>query len=174
MKWISDLTSMLLPLLFAGIGLFFLCKQKSFDAFADGAATGLRQTAQLLPVFLMLVCGVSMLRTCGLLSCIERWLAPITTALDLPVQLIPLLLLRPISGSASIAQLNEIFESCGVDSPAGSLGSVILGSSETVFYVVTVYFGAVGIRKCRYAIFSALCVMLLNLFFAVLFCRIFA
>ena len=160
-----------LPVLFLGIGALFLLRRGSFDAFLHGAEQGLRESAQLLPTLLLLVITVSLLQNCGILEPLARLFAPLLARLGLSVHILPLLFLRPVSGSASTAQLSEIFSAVGPDSPDGILASVILGSSETVFYVIAVYFGAVGVNKSRYALPAALLVMLFSVGCAVFFCR---
>ena len=136
-----------LPVLFLGIGALFLLRRGSFDAFLCGAEQGLRESAHLFPTLLLLVTTVSLLQGCGILEPLARLFAPLLARLGLSVHILPLLFLRPVSGSASTAQLSEIFSAVGPDSPDGLLASVILGSSETVFYVIAVYFGAVGVKK---------------------------
>ena len=162
-----------LPVLFLGIGALFFLRRDSFEAFVTGAGQGLREAARLLPTLLLLVCSVSMLQSCGILEPLSRLLAPLLARIGLSVQILPLLLLRPVSGSASTAQLGEIFSAVGPDSPDGILASVILGSSETVFYVIAVYFGSVGVKKGRYAVPAALLVMLFSVACALFVCRFF-
>ncbi len=162
-----------LPVLFLGIGALFLLRRGSFDAFLCGAEQGLRESARLLPTLLLLVTTVSLLQGCGILEPLARLFAPLLARLGLSVHILPLLFLRPVSGSASTAQLSEIFSAVGPDSPDGILASVILGSSETVFYVIAVYFGAVNVKKSRYALPAALLVMLFSVGCAVFFCRFF-
>jgi spore maturation protein B len=97
-----------------------------------------------------------MLRASGALDLFVNFLSPLANSLGFPAQVLPLMLLRPISGSGSIAVVDSIFKTCGVDSFAGRVASVMSGSTETTFYAIAVYYGSVGIRKTRHTIPAAL------------------
>ena len=98
-----------------------------------------------------------MLRASGALDALTRLLAPLFSLLGIPVETAPLMLLRPVSGSGALAVAGELIGEYGADSLIGRTAAVMLGSTETTFYVIAVYFGAVGIKKTRYAIPAALC-----------------
>ena len=145
------------PLFVGVILLFGLCRRAPvFDAFTAGAKEGLRSCVSLLPTLVGLVMGVSMLSASGALELAASLLAPAARAIGLPEEVIPLALMKPISGSGATALLSEIFHSQGADSFAGRVASVLAGSTETTLYCVAVYFGAVGIGKKNHALPAAL------------------
>ena len=127
-----------------------------FTEFIAGAKEGLESCVQLLPPLIGLLGAVTLLRQSGALELLGQSLQPLTARLGIPTELLPLILLRPVSGSGSIALLEDLFRSSGPDSLAGRIAAVMAGSTETTFYTVTVYFGAVGIRRTRQAIPAAL------------------
>lgn len=127
-----------------------------FDTFVAGAKEGLQSSISILPTLVGLIMAVSMLSASGALDLLSSFLAPIANALGLPSQVMPLALIKPISGSGSTAVLTQIYKDCGPDSFAGRVASVMAGSTETTFYAVAVYFGSVGIKKSRHTIPAAL------------------
>lgn len=127
-----------------------------FDTFVAGAKEGLRSTVSILPSLVGLIMAVSMLSASGALDLFSSALAPAARALGLPPQVMPLALIKPVSGSGSTAVLTQIFKDCGPDSFPGRVASVMSGSTETTFYAIAVYFGAVDIRKTRHTIPAAL------------------
>ena len=104
----------------------------------------------------LLMVGISMLRESGTLELISSALSPILLKLKIPSEVLPLAILRPISGSASLAVVTDIFRTYGPDSAAGTIASVMMGSTETTFYTIAVYFGAAGIKNTRHTVASAL------------------
>jgi spore maturation protein B len=118
-----------------------------------------------------LMVGISMLRASGALDLLCSLLKPVTSAIGMPGEVLPLALLRPVSGSGSIAIVNDIFRHFGPDSPAGKIASVMMGSTETTFYTVAVYFGAVGVKKLRHTLKSALLADLFGMIFATFVAR---
>jgi len=127
-----------------------------FSAFLLGAKEGLQTCLTLIPTLVGLLAAVNLLRESGMLNSTEQLLRPLTERLGLPSEILPLLLLRPISGSGSIALLEDLFRTAGVDSFAGRIGAIMAGSTETTFYTVSVYFGSVGIRKTKQALPAAM------------------
>ncbi|HEX3018123.1 MAG TPA: nucleoside recognition domain-containing protein [Caproicibacter sp.] len=127
-----------------------------FDTFVAGAKEGLQSSISILPTLVGLIMAVSMLSASGALDLLSSLLAPVANALGLPQQVMPLALIKPISGSGSTAVLTQIYKDYGPDSFAGRVASVMAGSTETTFYCVAVYFGAVGIKKSRHTIPAAL------------------
>lgn len=127
-----------------------------FDAFLLGAEEGFRSTISLLPALVALVTGVTMLKASGILDLFANLLSPVCAFLKIPPQIVPLALMRPVSGSGSLALLDNIFENYGVDSTIGTIASMIMGSTETTFYTLTVYFGAVKIKNTRHSIICAI------------------
>ena len=153
----EKVSSFILPSVTALIVIFGLFKGvKVFDCFVKGAADGLKSAVQLLPPLMGLVLGVSMLRQSGALAVITRALEPIARFTGIPADVLPLTVLSPISGSGSLTMFEQILKNFGPDSPEGRIASVIMGSTETTFYAVTVYYGSVGIKKSGCTVPAAL------------------
>ena len=149
---------LLLPLLFCGILCWGAVQGVDvFAAFRTGAARGLTAAGEILPSLIALVTAVAMLRASGALELAARALAPVLTALGIPPETVALLLVRPVSGSAALGVGAELIATYGPDSLIGRTAAVMLGSTETTFYTIAVYFGAAGIVKTRYAVPAALC-----------------
>ncbi len=143
-------------IIFIIIFLGFLKKVPVFDTFIQGAKDGMKSTAMIAPSLVGLIVSVSMLKASGALDMFTSFIAPVAEILHIPPIVVPLAILRPISGSGSIAFLDTIFSSTGVDSFASRVASVMMGSTETTFYAIAVYFGAIGIKNTRHTIPSAL------------------
>lgn len=153
----EKVTSFILPVITAGIILFGLVKGiKVFDCFVAGAKKGFQSAVRLLPPLMGLVLGVTMLRQSGALTVITRLLEPIAEISGIPVDVLPLTVLSPISGSGSLTMFEQILQSFGPDSHEGRVASIIMGSTETTFYAVTVYYGSVGIKKSGCTVPAAL------------------
>ena len=141
----------------AGIILFGVIKRVNvFDAFLEGAKDGLKTAVGIIPSLTALTLCVSSLRASGAVEALEQAAAPLIGAVHIPPETLPLMLIRPISGSGALSVLQGIFDSCGPDSTAGKIASVMMGSTETTFYTITVYFGSVGIKKTGCTIPAAL------------------
>lgn len=144
-----------------------------FDAFVSGAKEGLQSTISILPTLVGLIMAVSMLNASGALDLLSSFLSPAAKVLGLPPQVMPLMLIKPISGSGATAVLTQIFKDNGPDSFAGRVASVMAGSTETTFYAVAVYYGAVEIKKTRHTIPAALLAELSACIFSALTVRLF-
>ena len=127
-----------------------------FEVFLQGAKEGLSSSLSILPALIGLMMGVTMLQASGALDMVSAFLRPAAEQLGFPPEVLPLALLRPFSGSGSTALAASLFENYPPDSFTGRVLSVLMGSSETTFYAVAVYFGAVGVKKSRWAIPAAL------------------
>lgn len=164
----------LVPCIIALILLFgFVRKVPLFDTFLDGAKEGLRSTVSIAPALVGLITAVTMLKASGALDLFTAAVRPLAQAVGLPPEVVPLTLLRPVSGSGSMALLNGIFADCGPDSFAGRVAAVMMGSTETTFYAIAVYFGAVGIKKTRHTIPAALSADLVSFLTSALAVRLF-
>ena len=127
-----------------------------YDAFIDGAKEGLESARRVLPPLLAMLCAVRGFSLCGLEEKLCALLHPLVGWAGVPREAMPLMLLRPLSGSAALASLRDIFRLYGPDSRAGMVASVMMGSSETVFYTCCVYLSAAGVKKSRHIIPCAL------------------
>ena len=153
-KWISIFAMPIFIALFVISGM--IKKVGVYDCFVDGAKDGLKSMYGIAAPLIGLMVGISMLRESGTLELISSALSPILLKLKIPSEVLPLAILRPISGSASLAVVTDIFRTYGPDSAAGTIASVMMGSTETTFYTIAVYFGAAGIKNTRHTVASAL------------------
>lgn len=126
-----------------------------FDEFTTGAADGLRACVKVLPSLVALLTAVSMLRASGAMELMTAAVAPLAQKLGFPPEVVPLALLRPVSGSGSLAMLENVYANYGVDTLVGRVASVLQSSTETTFYTMTVYYGAVGIKRTRHTLAAA-------------------
>lgn len=153
----------------AGIVLFGLLKGVPvFDTFLDGAREGLQAALRIMPALTALTLCVSMIKASGALNAAGQALAPLIGAARIPPETVPLMLIRPVSGSGALTVIQNIFTEAGPDSYAGKVASVMMGSTETTFYTVAVYFGSVGIKKTGYTVPAALTADLTGMIFAAL------
>ncbi len=151
------MTALLIPALLGVIGLAAALRGADvYGALCAGAKNGLGVLRDILPPLVVLLTAISMLRASGALDAVCKALSPVLAALGVPPECAPLMLLRPFSGSGALAVGGELMRRFGPDSAVGRTAAVMLGSTETTFYVVGVYFGAAGIRKTRHAIPAAL------------------
>lgn len=131
-------------------------RENAYDHLISGAADGLKMMLTIIPALVVLLSAVGMLRESGALDAFARLLSPVLGSLGIPAETVLLMLVRPLSGSAALAIGAELMASYGVDSLVGTTAAVMLGSTETTFYTISVYFGAWGIKKTRYAVPAAL------------------
>ena len=151
------MTDYIVPLLLLVTALLALRKQENaYELLLSGAADGLKLLLTLVPTLVLLLTAVTMLRASGAIDVLSRWFAPVFRFFGIPPETAILVLIRPISGSAALAVGAELMAEYGVDSLVGRTVAVMLGSTETTFYTISVYFGAAGIKKTRYAIPAAL------------------
>ena len=149
--------ALLVPALLAGVSCFALARRQDvYGSLVSGASDRLKMLAAIVPALTLLLSAVSMLRASGALDALTQVFAPLLRRVGLPPELAPLILVRPISGSAALAVGAELIASHGPDSLVGRTAAVMLGSTETTFYTISVYFGACDIRKTRYAVPAAL------------------
>ncbi len=167
----SELFVPLFLLLVSLYGLFK--KQDVYAALLSGAQDGLRTLFSIAPSLIVLLSAVRMLRESGFLALMATFLAPAFRLLGMPPELAPLMLVRPVSGGAALAVGAELIAAHGADSLIGKTAAVMLGSTETTFYTISVYFGAAGIRDTRHTIFAALLADFTGFFMACLTVRLF-
>ena len=149
--------TMLVPFLMLAVALWGLVRRVDlWGALVDGAGEGLKVMLRIVPPLVGLLTAVYMLRASGALDFFTSLLAPVLTAIGIPPETAPLLLIRPLSGSGALAAGSELMAAYGVDSTVGRTAAVMLGCTETTFYTIAVYFGAAGVRKIRYTVPAAL------------------
>jgi spore maturation protein B len=146
-----------IPVLLAGIPALGLARRvKVYPAFVEGAKQGFETAVRIIPPLVAILVALGMLRASGAMDALARVLAPATGAIGIPASVLPMLLVRPLSGGGALGVVGDVLRSDGPDSYAGRLVSVMAGSTETTFYVLAVYFGAVGISRYRQALPAAL------------------
>jgi spore maturation protein B len=151
------MTDLLIPGLLTAVCAVALWKKESaYDLLVEGAADGLRLLKNIVPTLVILMTGISMLRASGAFDLLGHALAPVFSLVGIPPETAILVLIRPISGSAALAVGAELMAQYGVNSEIGRTVAVMLGSTETTFYTISVYFGAAGIHKTRYTVPAAL------------------
>jgi spore maturation protein B len=152
-----DISAYIVPLLLLFSAVYALRRKVDvFDALTAGAKDGVSVLLRIFPALVALLSAVYMLRASGAMALLTAWLSPVTEALGLPAETTALMLIRPISGSGALAAGSELMAQYGADSYIGRVAAVMLGSTETTFYTISIYFGAAGIRKTRYTVFAAL------------------
>ena len=171
MKWLSTaaIPGLIILILIFGIAR----KVPVFDTFLEGAREGLETTVRILPILVGIMFGIEILNKSGALDMIVLLLRPFANILKIPEEILPMAILRPISGGASLGLLSRQLQEYGPDSLIGRTLSVIMGSTETIFYTITVYYGAVGVKKTRYTLWVALIAGFAGLVSAVVICRVF-
>lgn len=151
------MTDYIVPLvLLISCALALRKKENTYDLLLSGSLEGLKLLLTLIPALVMLMTAVSMLRASGAMELLEQLLSPVFAFFGIPPETALLVLIRPISGSAALAVGADLMAQYGVDSQIGRTAAVMLGSTETTFYTISVYFGAAGIKKTRYTIPAAL------------------
>ncbi len=164
----NSISILMVPLMIVVIVTYGLVKRINvYDSFVEGAKSGIENMVGIIPPLVGLMVGITMLRESGFLDILGQVLKPLISAIGMPKEVLPLALLRPVSGSGSIAIVNDIFKGLGPDSAAGKIASVMMGSTETTFYTVAVYFGAVGIKNPRHTLKAALLADLCGMIIAV-------
>ncbi len=174
MEILEKISSFVLPCVVLFIGLILLFgKGDFFSHFLDGARDGMKSAIRLLPSMCALVVGVSMFTASGAADFLAKLLAPVLDFIGIPSDIFPLVITRPLSGAASIATYEDIIAKTGADSFSSLCASVIMASSDTVFYVLCVYFSSSGVKKTRYALPVALFISAFAVVFSCVLCRIF-
>jgi spore maturation protein B len=146
-----------IPLLLAGIPALALARKvRLYPAFLEGAKEGFETAVRIIPPLVAVFVALGMLRASGAMDAAAGLLAPLTSRVGLPASVLPLVLVRPLSGGAALGVVADVLRAEGPDGHAGRLASVMAGSTETTFYVLAVYFGAVGVTRYRQALPAAL------------------
>lgn len=146
-------------------------QENTYDLLLAGGAEGLKLLVSIVPTLVLLLTAVTMLRASGAVEAISQFAAPVFQIFGIPPETAILVLIRPISGSAALAVGADLMAQYGVDSLVGRTAAIMLGSTETTFYTISVYFGAAGIQKTRYAVPAALIADFTGFFIASLTAR---
>lgn len=168
------MTDYLVPLLlFFATTLALRKRENAYDLMLQGGAEGLKLLGSIIPALVLLLTAVHMLKASGAMELFSRFFEPVFSLFGIPAETTMLVLIRPISGSAALAVGADLMAEYGPDSDIGRTVAVMLGSTETTFYIISVYFGAAGIKKTRYAVPAALFADFVGFFMASLTTRLF-
>ncbi|MHC1683808.1 MAG: spore maturation protein [Clostridiaceae bacterium] len=162
----------IIPILIFAVVLYGMIKKvKVYECFVEGAKDGLQICFRIFPYILAMLLAVSILREGGVLTFFNNIIAPFVKLIGLPPEVVPLVLIKPLSGSGSLGVYAELLKNYGADSYIGILASIIMGSTETIFYTLTVYFGAVNIKRIRHTLYAAIMADLTAIILAVIITR---
>ena len=172
MKFIEFFSNIAMPLMIIIIVIYGVIERKKvFDIFLDGAKDGIKVVFNIFPTLVGLFVAIGALRSSGIIDLIVNLLTPVFKIINFPIEILPLALIRPISGSASIAVATDIMKNFGVDSSIGLIASVIMGSTETTIYTIAVYTSSVGIKNTRFVLWASLIADFVGIVVSVVVCR---
>ena len=173
MQIINYLSNIATPFIIFIIVVYGLIERnKVFDTFLDGAKEGLEIVFNIFPTLIGLFLAIGVLRSSGIIDAFVNFLNPFLKIIQFPSEVMPLAILRPISGSGSMAIATDIMKNFGVDSNIGLIASVIMGATETTLYTIAVYTSSVGIKKTRFIIIPALIADIVGMIVSVAVCKI--
>ncbi len=171
---VSLISNMFIPFIFVSIIVYgYFNKVDVYDTFVEGAKEGLNVVVNIMPTLIGLLLSVGILRASGTLDIISEILKPFADMINFPVEAVPISIMKPFSSSAATGLFIDILEKCGADSFIAKYTAVMLGSTETIFYTMSVYFMSVNIKNTRYTLKGALLSNIVGIFAALYICRIF-
>ena len=169
---VGAVSTLSIPFLLSGFPLYAALRRvKVYEEFVEGAKEGFEVAIRIIPYLVAILVAIGMFRAAGGIDLLSRALAPVMQAVGFPPDLLPLALMRPLSGSGSLGIFTELVNQFGPDSLIARIGGTIFGSTETTFYVLAVYFGSVGIKRTRYAVIAGLTADLVSVIVSVMICR---
>lgn len=170
---LSTLSVFFIPVIITIIIVYGLKKKAPvYDLFAEGAKDGISTAIEILPFIIAIFIGIEAITSSGAMEWLQTILGPVFEFFGIPEDLISLILLRPVSGSGSLVLAQRIMEDCGPDSLVGRAASVMVGSCETVFYVLALYFGVTAVKKMRHAFAAGLIGYIIGILASVFICNI--
>jgi spore maturation protein B len=169
LDWLAIAVIPLILLIFIGMAEFK--KVKVYEKFVEGAKEGFEIGVKIIPYLVAMLVAIAMFRASGALEILTLILKPVTELIGMPSEVLPMALMRPLSGSGSLGVMTELMQTHGPDSLIGFMASTMFGSTETTFYVIAVYFGAVNIQRTKYALPAGLVADAAGLIAATLICR---
>lgn len=169
-----NISDFAIPVLVGFVLLFGLVKKcEVYPAFTSGAEDGLKTAVKIIPQLVGLLVAIKVFNASGAMDFVAKLLSPVAKAIRFPKEALPFALLRPVSGSGSLAMATDLFGKYGADSFIGRVISVMMGSTETTFYTVAVYFGAVGVKNVRHTLLCALLADFLSMVLSTFICSVF-
>jgi spore maturation protein SpmA len=170
---VNSVSKLAIPFLLAGFPLYAALRRvRVYEEFVEGAKEGLEVALRIIPYLVAILVAIGMFRAAGGIDLLSHVLGPFLSAVGFPTDLLPLALMRPLSGSGALGLFTELVKHCGPDDVVSRMGGTIFGSTETTFYVLAVYFGSVAVRRTRHAILAGLTADLVAVVASVVVCRI--
>jgi spore maturation protein B len=170
-EFIKIISSFAIPtFIFVVLMYGFINGVNVYESFVEGAKEGFTTAVKVLPYMVAMFVAIGVFRTSGAMDILVNIISPVTNLLGIPAQILPLAIMRPMSGIASTGMLAELFKVYGPDSFIGRVASTMMGSTETIFYTLSIYFGAVGIKNIRYTLWAALLADIAGLIASVIVC----
>lgn len=174
MKLLSYLSEFMIPILiFYVVAMGFVKKKNVYEDFVKGAKEGLYLVVKIMPTMIAILVAVGVLRASGFLECLAQWMKPLAERLKFPAALIPLSVMKIFSSSGATGLLLDLYKEYGTDSYIGKIGSLILSSTETIFYTMSLYFVTAGIKKTRYTLAGCLIATISGIIASVIFTNYF-
>lgn len=170
---LSTISIWAIPVFLVAVPLYGAFKGvKVYESFVEGAKGGFQMAIRIIPYLVAILVAIGMLRGAGAIDMLAQWTGPVLQKIGFPVEILPVAIMRPLSGSGALGMATELIQVHGPDSFLGRLAASAYGATETTFYVLAVYFGAVGIRKARHAVMAGLVADVASLVAAVIVCRL--
>lgn len=172
MKFVFFISNLAMPMIILIIVIYGIKERKDvFDLFLEGAKEGIKITLNIFPTLIGLFIAIGALRSSGILDLINNIAGTFLNMISFPIDLMPLAILRPISGSSSIAIATDIMKNYGVDSKLGLIASTIMGSTETTIYTIAIYTSCIKVKKTRHILVAALCADLVGMITSIVICN---
>jgi len=170
----ADISLYILPLMILGILFAGIVKKVPvYEEFIEGAKDGFKVSITIIPYLVAIIVGITMFKASGAIDIITAAFGGLMEKLSIPADIIPIMITRSLSGSATLGLFSDIVTTHGADSYIAKLAAVMVGSSETTFYVLAVYFGSIGIKKYRYALLAGIIADITGIVLAILVSRLF-
>ena len=170
----TDISLYILPVMILGILFFGVYKKVPlYEEFVEGAKDGFKVSVTIIPYLVAIIVGISMFKASGAIDIISNLCGNLLNKLSVPVDIVPIMITRSLSGSATLGLFSDIVTTHGAESYVAKLAAVMVGSSETTFYVLAVYFGSIGIKKYRYALLTGIIADITGIVLAILVARMF-
>lgn len=170
----NKISSLIIPIMVLSVVIYGIYKKVNiYDVFIEGAKESFEMIFTIFPYLLGMMLAINLFLHSNILSNLSNLISPLLDLIGVPFDIVPMAIMRPISGNSSLAILNNIFLNYGPDSFIGRLASTIQGSTDTTFYVLTLYFGSVGIKKIRYSLLAGLFADLIGIIASIMIVKIF-
>lgn len=170
----NEISNFFIPLIVLLVLIIAIIKKVNvYDSFCIGAKDGIMLSIQIFPYLMAMIFGMNLLLESGIIKDFFSYLKPVLSHFNIPVEILPMAIVRPISGNASFIVMIDIIKTYGVDSYLGRLASMLQGATDTTIYVISLYFGSVGIKNIKYALKAGLLTDLITLFMAIFLVSLF-